>query len=300
MKTGKYFFASTTLVFFFLFVLSSKSSYSQKESVIYIGTNGKLTTIGHAVQMHKILTQSTKQTTIQTYQLNDAKWEKLYSEKYKMLNDSTYQIRRAGRNSKGTFFRTFRRLPDKTFEFRDMAKKNIVRSGFAKSVVPLLLHGQVTEFYPEGNKKSISEYSENELITNENWEENGDRYIDDIFYSTDTYPAFKPGTKVLNDHLIKSFKDAGIDFTSIVGQMTIGFVVMEDGTIDGVKVIKGMGPNINGIACQAFKSLKGAWTPAKLNNENVRYFQVFPINFINKETHFQFAEIGKGNLSVGF
>ena len=50
---------------------------------------------------------------------------------------------------------------------------------------PLLFEGEVTEFYSNGNKKSISVYKNNELVWNKNWLENGEKYIDNIFYSVD-------------------------------------------------------------------------------------------------------------------
>jgi hypothetical protein len=265
--------------------------FAQKESVIYIGTNGKLTTLEHAIYIQKIFVKSPQVTTVQTFGLKDSKWGKFYTEKYKKLNDSTFQIKGNGENTKGTIFRTFVRQTDESFKFRDVVKDKIVRIGSSKSVVPLLLHGQVIEFYPEGNKKSVSEYRDNELVSNQNWNENGDKYIDNIFYSADTDPTFNPGIKVLHQHILKGFKDAGIDISAISGSMIIGFVVMENGTIDGIKIIKSLGPNINSVACESFATLKGTWTPAKLNNQMVRYFQVFPINFIYKENHLEFAEL---------
>lgn len=287
---------SATIVLFLSCVFIARTAFAQKESVVYIGTNGKLTTIDQAIFMQKTLRKSSKITTVQTYQLTDEKWIKLYTEKYKTLNDSTYKINGNRENYKGTTYRTFTKQADGSFKFRDVAKDQLVRSGFAKSLIPLLVHGQVTEYYPGGNKKSVSEYNENELVSNENWKENGDKYIDTIFYSVDSDPKFNPGIKVMHQHILKGFKDAGVDIANISGSLILGFVVMENGTIDGIKIIKGLGPNINSVAYESFASLRGSWTPAKLNDKTVRYFQVFPINFIYKQQSFEFAEIGKGGI----
>ncbi|MDP2891188.1 MAG: hypothetical protein Q8P34_19750 [Bacteroidota bacterium] len=288
------FSAMTTLILSCVFIAST--AFAQKESVVYIGTNGKLTTIDQAIFMQKTLVKSSKITTVQTYQLTDAKWTKLYTGKYKLLNDSTFQINGNRENYRGTTFRTFTKQADESFKFRDVAKDQLVRSGFAKSLIPLLVHGQVTEYYPGGNKKSVSEYNENELVSNENWRENGDKYVDTIFYSVDSDPTFNPGIKVMHQHILKGFKDAGIDISSISGSLILGFVVMENGTIDGIKIIKGLAPNINSIAFESFTTLQGSWTPAKLNGKTVRYFQIFPINFIYKQQSFEFAELGKGGI----
>ena len=278
------------------FLVITTSAYSQKESVTYIGTNGKLTTIDQAIYMQKMNAKSTKASIVHYYMLKDSKWEKYGFEHYKKLNDSTWQIKKNGEGFKGITVRTFVSRPDGSMKFKDVTDEQVVRTGYAKSVVPLLLHGKVTEYYLGGNKKSVSEYTNNELVSNENWMQDGTKYIDNVFYSADTYPFFKPGNKVLHAHIIKGFKDAGIDVSTISGSIKIGFVVMEDGTIQGIKVIKGLGPVINSVALDSFSTLVGTWTPAKLNNQTVRYYQVFPINFIDKENRIQFAEMRGGIL----
>lgn len=282
------------LCFFFI----STAVFAQKESVIYIGTNGKLTTLDHAIYMQKIASKSSG-ALVQTYFLKDSNWEKICSEQYKKLNDSTYQIKGNGKNIPKTAFRTFVEQPDKTLKFKDVVKGIVITTGYVKSIMPLILHGELTEYYPSGNKKSVSKYSNNELVSNKNWSENGDEYIDNVFYSVDINPSFSRGPKVLQDHILKRYKEAGIDITTISGSIIVGFVVMENGTIDGIKIMKGLGPTINDITRESFNTLLGPWTPAKLNNQKVRYFQVFPINFINKETHIDFAEMRNGILDFG-
>ncbi|MFY9154297.1 MAG: energy transducer TonB [Prolixibacteraceae bacterium] len=282
-----------------LLLLISTVVYSQKESFIYIGTNGKITTLENAFYKQRILAKSTARTTIQTFTLINSNWNKISTDQYKKLNDSTYQIRENGEDFTGTICRTFYQKADKTYLFKDKLKDVLVREGTAKSIVPLLLDGQVTEFYRNGNKKSISKYENNELISNENWNIDGEKYIDNLFYSVDTYPTYIPGKNVLNQELIKAFRDAGIDITSISGSLIIGFAVMEDGKIEGLKIIKGLGPNINNVAFNTFANMKGEWTPAKLNNKTVRYFQVFPINFIYRQYQFEFAEMRGSILHYG-
>jgi len=302
MSLKYYITTGTLLIFSFLLIAVpalAQTSTTPKETSIYIGTNGKLTDADHAIFIQKTIVKSSKVTIVQTYHLVDAKWEKLYSENFKRLNDSTFLVRGTGENIKGTTIRIFKIQPDNSVIFRDVVKEVLVREGSAKSVVPLFLHGQVTEYYDNGNKKSVSEFNENQLVSNKNWLENGEKYIDNYFYSADVYPAFKPGNKVLHNHILKGFNDAGIDIPSISGSLRIGFVVMEDGTIDGIKIISGLGPHINSVAVESFKSLKGSWTPAKLNNQTVRFYQVFPINFIYRQYQLEFAEMRGAILHFG-
>ena len=282
------------VIFFFLF--SAIAAYSQNESVLYIGKTGRLTSQEHADTMQKIRHKSDKITLVQSFRFNESKWEKIYTERFKRVNDSTFRIKGSSKTETRTSYRIFKTMADGTFRFKDIHKNKLLREGFTSSKIPLSILGQLTEYYKSGRKKSISEYQNNELISNQNWNESGEKYIDNIFYSVDEEPAFIPGNNVLHQYLLKEFKDAGIDLSSISGSIIIGFVVMEDGTIDGIKILKGILPTINTVAYQSFVNLKGEWKPAKLNNQNVRYFQVFPINFINKEQHFEFAEMRGSTL----
>lgn len=297
MKTGNYYLAK--VAYFFIFLFLSLSVYSQKESIIYIGKNGKLTTLDHAEIMQKITVKSAKTTTVQSLQLKDAKWKVVYTEQFKKENDSTYLVKSSSENAAQTSNRIFKTQEDGVFLFKDIHKDKVVRIGYSTTKIPLTLHGLITEYYPNGQKKSISEYLNNELISNQNWNEDGGEYMDNIFYSTDVEPSFVPGNSVLHHQIIKGFKDAGIDISAISGSLIIGFVVMEDGKIEGMKVLKGLGPTINSVAIESLLSLKGEWKPARLNNQNVRYFQVFPINFIYKTQSLEFAEMGKGMLHWG-
>jgi len=281
-----------------LFVIST-TVFAQNKSELFIGINGKLCTLEHAIYIQKIKSKSSKTSNVQTFKLKDNQWERFYLENYKKVNDSTYQIKANSEEFTGTIYRTFRLQADKTFKFKDTVKGLLMREGIAQSVMPLLLHGKVTEYYKSGNKKSISVYTNNELVSNENWNDDGTKYIDNTFYSTDVEPTFVPGAKVMNQYLIKGFKDAGIDIASISGTLVIAFVIMEDGKMEGLKIVKGLGSSVNTVAYESFLNLKGEWKPARLNNMNVRYFLAFPINFINKQQSLEFAELRKGILHFG-
>lgn len=279
-----------------VFCMTSLAGFSQKETIQYIGTNGKLTSPEHAIFQQKIYTKSPKKTTVKIYNLNDKIWEKTTTDQYRLKNDSTYQIKENSKEFTGTIYRCFTKNPDQTYSFRDCIKGKTLREGDAKSILPLNLDGEVTEYYKSGNVKSVSQYKNNELISNKNWNDNGDKYIDNLFYSVDVNPTFVPGAPIINERLLSAFKNSGIDIASISGSLVVGFVVMENGKIEGVKILKGLGPTINTVAYNTFINLEGDWTPAKLNNQIVRYFQVFPINFIYKQQSLEMAEWRGGTL----
>lgn len=278
MKSSYYVFSR--LLVLLTFSLLVTSLYSQEESVIYIGTNGKLCTVDHALTKLKT-TVSNKSSMVNTLALKDTAWIEVASEQYKLLNDSTYRIKGTGENIPATTIRTFKKTSEGMWEFKDVVKDQVKKKGACQSVLPLVLNGEVTEYFPNGNKKSVSQYRNNELLSNRNWLENGDKYIDNIFYSVDSDPTFNSGMKVLHQHIIDGFKNDGINISIINGMIRIGFIVMENGKIDGIRIIDGLGKSIDESVCNSFRSLqfKGSWTPARLNGQVIRYFQVFPINF---------------------
>jgi hypothetical protein len=284
------------ILFSMTILLIPATAFSQKLSFRYIGSNGKITDMEHAVKVEKIILKSKDKIIIQTQIRKNSKWETAATDKYKQINDSTFQIAETSSEFNGVVIRTFFKLSDELFKFRDEIKSQIVREGTAKSIAPLLLQGEVTEYYKNGNKKSISIFENNQLVSNKNWNENGEKYVDNIFYSVDVDPSFKPGAQVINNRLLNAFKSSGIDLTSIAGSLVVGFVVNENGKIEGVKILKGLGQTVNTIAYQTFENLKGDWIPAKLNNQTVKFFQVFPINFISKTQSLEFLELRGSTL----
>ena len=250
------------------------------ESIIYIGVNGKVTTEEHAIYMEKT-TALKKSAVVDTYIQKGKKWERISSEQFKIINDSTYQIKINDGKKPVVTTRTYKKQPGGVWMFREMEKDKLKRTGYTKSIIPLLLQGEVVEYYQNGEIKSKSIYKDNELVSNENWLANGEKYIDNVFYSVDVPANFNPGEKVFHQHVLTALKDAEIDINNIAGTLIVGFVVMENGTIDGIRIIKGLGPKINNVIYNSIYTLplKGDWTPATLNAQTVRYFQVFPVNF---------------------
>ena len=89
-----------------------------------------------------------------------------------------------------------------------------------------------------------------------------------------TPPYFSGGTtKFLN--LIRSKLNFN---TSEMGTVITNFVIMKDGSIDDVKIAKGVSEMVDTKIIQAIKSLP-KWEPAYLNGEPVNMGYTLPINF---------------------
>lgn len=277
-----------------IIILLSIPAFGQNDTVYFFGVNGKLRDIEKQDIMKKIDYRGNRKIIVKTYKSTESGWISIYNENIRILNDSVFQIRMKGDEFSGRITRNFAKLEDGTFQFTDWLENKIKRQGQTKSKVPLILDGEVTEFYPFGKIKSISQYQDNELFFNQNWLSNGDPLIDDIFYSVDEEPQFIPGTAFLHKHVTKVIRDYEFDLSSVQGKVLVGIVVTKDGTIDGVQIVKGISQQLNGILVNAFKTLEGKWVPAKLNDKNVNYFQLVPINFIYNRYDFEYLEMNRG------
>lgn len=281
---------------FLLIIVLPLFSFSQKDTVFYYGVNGKIDNPEKKDIMKKVDYRSSKKIKVKTYKAKDDQWQLIYTEKMKLKNDSVFEIRMKGDEFSGRIRRIFEKLDDGTYKFTDWLDEKIKRQGQTKSRIPLIFEGEVTEFYPYGRIKSISQYRNNELFFNQNWLPNGDVMVDDVFYSVDEVPQFVPGMGVLHDHITKTIKDAKFDLLTVEGRVVVSVVVTKDGTIDGVQIVKGISQQLNGILVSAFNSLEGKWIPAKLNDKDVNYFQLIPINFIFNTYDFQYLELKGSNL----
>lgn len=270
--------------------------FSQSDTVYYFGVNGKLKDLAKQEIMKKIDYRGNRKIIVKTYKSTESGWQPIYNENIRILSDSVYQIRMKGDDFSGRITRKFEKQDDGTYQFTDWLENNIKRQGQTKSKIPLILDGEVTEFYPLGRIKSVSQYKNNELFFNQNWLPNGDVLIDDIFYSVDEEPQFIPGTGVLHKHVTKVIRDYEFDLSTVQGKVVVGVIITKDGEIGGTQIIKGIGQQLNGILVNAFNTLEGEWIPAKLNDKNVNYFQLVPINFIYNRYDFEYLELKGSNL----
>ncbi len=267
----------------------------QKDTVFFFGPNGTLEPGANKILKKEIRQQNNKRVRITTWKIDQTQELLLFTERVRIKKPDIHNIRIKGREFSEKIRRVFEKQPDGLFHFTDWQNEQVKRTGSTLSKIPLLFHGEVIEYYESGIKKSESLYKHNELVSNTNWNEEGKEYINNIFYSVEQEPLFKSGTDFLHRHVLHIFDESGIDLTQVEGRIVVGFVVMENGSIEGLRIEKGLGQDLNNLALQALNTLPGEWQPAKLNGEKVRYYQLFPINFIYRKFDFDYLEL-KGNM----
>lgn len=269
--------------------------FAQTDTIIYFGVNGKTNHFDKKVIKKQIDYRTGGKIRVNTFKANEEKWQLLYSEKIKVVNDFTFSIRMKGDEFSGRLLRKMELLENGNYKFTDWLDDRIKRTGETKLKIPLFFDGEVTEFYTNGRIKSVSQYKNNELISNQNWLPDGEKTVDNIFYTVDREPWFNPGLGNLHAQILKKIKDSEFDLSTVEGRIVVGFVVMKNGEIDGVHIVKGLASSLDYVAVQALNSIEGTWAPAQLNNENVNYLQLFPINFIYTKYDFDYLEL-KGSM----
>lgn len=267
------------------------SAWSQNDTTYIFGINGKTCDIKKPEVKKAITYVSDKDITIETSNFTDGEWHLALSEKIKEVDENEFKIHIEGHNFSGKVVREFEKLDNNEYNFTDRINKRIIRTGKTLRRIPLIFDGKVTEYYKNGTKKSVSVYKNNQLISNKNWLECGDSYIDNVFYSVDKEPIYKMGMPILHATLRDAFLNSSVDISQLQGKIVVGFVVMEDGSIDGIRIEEGLDQKLNQIALDAFLKFQNGWQPAQLNGNAVRYYQLFPINFINKEKKFEFVKM---------
>jgi len=279
-----------------LIILLPLFSFCQTDTVYYFGVNGKVDDPGKKVIMKKVNYRGSKKIEVKTYKATETDWQLIYTEKIKVVKDSVFEIRMKGDEFSGRVNRILEPLDNGTFKFTDRLNSTVKRTGTTKQKVPLIFDGTVTENYNSGKIKSVSEYKNNALISNKNWLADGTPMVDNIFYMVDNEPRFEPGMAFIHQQVRQAIKDAKFDLLTVEGKMVVGVVITKEGKIDGVQIVKGISQVLNGIIVDAFGKVEGAWVPAKLNDQNVNYFQTIPINFIYNTYKFEYLEMDRGMM----
>lgn len=267
------------------------SSFAQNDTIYYLGVNGQLKPEGLPEIKKEIDYRGKGDVTVTTWKRTNEGWKEVYVEKINRVNQNQFSIKIKGDKFTEEVVRRFEEQNDGKLKFTDWVDNEIRRTGYSLSRIPLVFDGEVTEFYENGNKKSVSLYKKNRLVSSENWLESGEKYVDNIFYSVEREPRYQPGMKVLHHYLMEAFKKSQVDLSKTNGQIVVGFVVMEDGSIDGVQIEEGLNWQLNSVAVNAFQSLPGTWQPARIGDQDVRFYQLFPINFIHHNYDLEYLDL---------
>ncbi|QNS41592.1 energy transducer TonB [Chryseobacterium manosquense] len=95
--------------------------------------------------------------------------------------------------------------------------------------------------------------------------------------TVDVEAKFNGGIDAFRNKVVGNFDTGNFEGSGDLMRTVVTFIVEKDGTISNIKA-NGDNPQFNKDAEKTIRSIKGKWTPAKLNGENVRSYFKFPIS----------------------
>lgn len=101
----------------------------------------------------------------------------------------------------------------------------------------------------------------------------------EVFIVVEEMPEYPGGVKALQEYVRINLQYPKIALENgIVGQVTVGFTVAEDGSVTDAKVVGGVDPSLNQEALRIVNSMP-KWTPGKQRGMPVSVKYEMPINF---------------------
>jgi TonB family protein len=259
------------------------SCYSQTDTIIYLGANNKPSDKEHAHTFLELTKMSENQYNLSEFQKRDDNWKPNYTNKINVINDSTLRMTmyRNG-EQQSVMYRKASKKEDGFYHFKDFYKDGTLNEeGKSVNLFPLFREGQIKRYYDNGELAQLAFFKKNQMVSNQNWNKDGSKYLDNIFYNAEVRPEFPGGdeelSKVISQKMVypEEARQNGI-----YGRVYVQFVITEDGNMDGVRVIRGVAPVLDEAAIQIIKSINTKWKPGYIDGKKVRVAYGVPINFV--------------------
>lgn len=258
--------------------------FGQNDTILYYKGNFKPSTKQEADRIFEV--KKTKKDTYFVFEhyLNyQGEWDSSRKERIKILNDTSliiYEI--VNDKIKDIITRGLSLQADGNYRYNDFNQEGVlIAEGQTACKFPLIKTGEVKDYHPNGILKSISIYENNQLISNQRWRKDGTKNLDNVFYITDTAPEFPYGSAGLQSIIEKSvIYPEKCQMDRIQGRVYVSFVIMEDGSLDGFEIARGIHPLLDAESIRVLKSMKYEWIPATVDGKNVKTLVTLPINFV--------------------
>ena len=265
---------------FFTFI--TLTAFCEKDTIIYYSKIGKVTDAKSFPQSYDQVKRMTDSVCyLEHYNKKADKWvHDVDDKKLVKMNDSTYLYYGKVTSKTDTIYRIVKKYKS-GYLIKDYRDKILVASGFSKMIVPLIKEGKWTNYYfSTAMIKSEENYTDNQMTGNKRWNESFVEEISDVFPRAEIDPEYKGGVKKLATFMSANINYPGkSDRRGEMGTVTVQFIVMEDGTIDGVEILKGVTPSLDEESIRVVKSMP-PWLPGMIDGKKVRILMNIPIQFI--------------------
>ena len=266
-----------------LFVLTISNSFSKNKIKEYYGINDRIVKSKKDAIRFQSFETINDTTYILTHHSNlSGTWEKYQTTTIYKRAENKYEIIETNSNNKT--HKHFREVEFKNGIYlikHYRLNGKLKQEGKSKRLFPLLKEGVWVSYRSNGTKFKEETHLNNELVSIREWDKKGKEEISDVFNMVDIMPKYKSGMS--NFHAdIKRHKEYPIEAQNkaLQGTVHVEIVIMEDGELDGIKVIKGVHPILNKSAIRTIKKLPNKWTPGYLKGKPVRVRYIVPLNYV--------------------
>ena len=118
------------------------------------------------------------------------------------------------------------------------------------------------------------------MISNK-WWINDKRYITNVTTNVDKNAEYEGGNAALLKFIAENIKyPIEARDNNITGKVIVSFIVMNDGTIKGIRILKNVHILLDLEAVRVINSIpKNKWKPAEIEGEKVNFPMMIPVNF---------------------
>ena len=215
------------------------------------------------------------------YYLEDNKWNKSEYAKTKIFRetDSTYILTNS--DLEGSVEKRFFNRTDSGFMIRDFKGSILTQEGESKLIFPLIRFGYWRRYDSyTGALVYEGTYRENQFISNK-WWLNDKEYITDVTVDVVKKPEYEGGDAALLKFVGENTKyPIEARNNGITGRVIVSFIVMNDGTIKGIQIIKNAHLLLDLEALRVINSIpENKWKPAEIDGRKVNCPIMIPITF---------------------
>jgi TonB family protein len=268
-----------TLIAFFICSLAN----SQEDTIIYYNTlDSVVDDINLAIRYEQVI-KKRRNYKICNFKLQKEKWKKEVCKTIKEVDKDLYSI-----STNKSFWESYKRVIlkkiDSTFLVSNYINDKLIEQGYCTNIFPLVKTGEWLTYSPDGYLLSQDTYVNNYQKNNIRYQKDGILDISNAFNLAEEMPQF-------NGKDYNTFRRAiseNLNYPTfaaenhISGIVLIQFVIMENGKLEGLKIIKSVHPLLDEEAIRTINKIKHNWTPGYTEGKPVRVLFTFPIVFLVK------------------
>jgi len=278
------------LISIFSLILNAIPISSQVRDLVYLTSTFSVTDSVTQFLKYEVTEKKSHKMMVKTYYYNND-WKQIDRKIYRQECDSVYLDRSAGEagNLEGESLYLPNRIVIKEIE-KDLYSfkeynyvDTLIRKGTCKSYFPLIKHGEVVDYYINGNTANKATYDNNVFISAQRWMMDGHKSMNNVYTELADGPKFK--NKSIKEFYTSLFVVLKYDANDgrkdrLEGTCTIEFIIDKEGEMHDIQFIqKSTYSKIDNQIANFLVRQKGKWSPAKLNNEAVNYVCRIGVSF---------------------